>query len=80
MFDPEEASAVFPVLGAHDVEQAVEGPPLDTAVEHVKELGPDLDLRAPQATQERRLQFRRQLRRTQCLVPAREGVMEKPNL
>ena len=44
MLDPEVASAGLPVLGAHHVEEAVEHPLLDAGVEHLKELGPDLNL------------------------------------
>ncbi len=70
VFDPEEPSAMFPVLGADDVEETVKQSALDAAVEHIKEPRPDLDLRTSQAPQEGRLQFGSQLCGAQSLVPA----------
>ena len=64
-------------LRAHDVEEAIKQPLLDGLVVDRKEPSPQLDVGAPQARQECRLQLSRQLSLTQRVTPiVGEGTLD----
>ena len=75
LLDPEVSCHGLPVLRARDVEETIEEPLLDAAVEDLHELLPHVRLTAAQTRQEGRLQLRRQLTAAQRLVPTSASNM-----